>query len=705
MYKIAVYGKGGIGKSSISSNLSYLLSLRGLKVLHIGCDPKHDSTRLLTGGVPQKTFLDFLGNGKQDEVIVTGTNGIYCAECGGAEPGIGCAGKGLAAMLRYVEENTPADTDVRVCDVLGDVVCGGFSVPMRKDNADGIILVISEEFMSIYAANNILRGIKNLNGGKCVLGLVLNSRDPEDRFRAESFAKATGLRFLGEISRSPLFANAERSGKTVSELYPESVSAKQINLIAEEICKAMSGNLEPICATPLSDKAMMQIAAGEPVTDTEPPAVRKTVSFDTYDAERKVTYSKDTVMPACTSHGAVELLLNLEDAAVILHGSRNCAFLNEYAWSRSSHWQSFSSGHRGTCNLYSTGLDGESAFTGNRDVLKKAVKRASDDGFRHIFVVPTCASEIIGTNINGIISEIASEGIDVRVIPADPQFLRGRFGAYSGAVSVLCSMVDWKKPQIPGTVSFLGLFLGFLARKENTDYIDSMLTAFGLRRRASFVEPGSVEDVLSVSSSQYLICTGRHSLNSMIAEAVSEQRTVSCMDEPLIGMFGLRCWVRVLSEMTGRYDEGKRYLEHEEEQYAETVSSLRSRSEGKKVLIYTRSGPEIDWHIEVLRDLGMEILAIAEWNGSVVSDEGHKTAYAEIPRIENVDFCSLKKTADSLNVDLIVSADPRTGQTGYRWAGLGTYSLGRLCAEEWAERVVRSLYLKPDSGWDRRCKE
>ena len=432
MYRLAVYGKGGVGKSAVSSNLSYLLSLRGHKVLHIGCDPKHDSTRLLTGGVPQRTFLDCMVE-KEGSAVQEGENGISCVECGGAEPGIGCAGKGMTAMFSYMEDHTPEGTDIRICDVLGDIVCGGFSVPMRRNNVDGILIVVSEEFMALYAANNILRGIANLNGTPCVLGLILNSRDPQDRARAESFSAASGVPIIAEISRSPLFSRAEAAGRALCALFPDSEPARQLNALADAAERAMSGDLKGVKASPLSDRAMTQIAAGQPVTDTSGAGTRKTCGFDSYDSERRISYRGRFVMPACTSHGAFELLSGIGDAAVVMHGPRNCAFLDEYAWERETYWTSFSRGGPRACNIYSSGLDGLSSFAGDAEALRNAVMRAYADGFRWIFVVRTCASEILGSDLQSIIDDMHLEDAHVIVIPSDRKFLGSKWGCFGGA--------------------------------------------------------------------------------------------------------------------------------------------------------------------------------------------------------------------------------------------------------------------------------
>lgn len=700
MYKIAVYGKGGVGKSSISSNLSYILSKRGMKVLHVGCDPKHDSTRLLTGGVPQRTFMDSMMEHTDGDVIETGSNGIYCVECGGAEPGIGCAGKGMTAMFSYVEKNTPADTDVRVCDVLGDVVCGGFSVPMRRRNVDGILLVLSEEFMSLYAANNILRGIRNLNGTDCVMGFVLNSRDPEDERRVESFSEATGLRMLARISRSAAFSKAESAGRTVSELFPGSPAARELERLADAVCGFISGKDRCQGARPLSDRAMMQIAAGEPVTDTDPPKVRKACSFDAYDRERHITYKGEYVMPACTSHGAFELLSYVEDAAVILHGPRNCAFLDEFAWRRYSRWTSFGRGRLLPCNVYSTGMDGRSVFTGDRGILEDTIKRAAADGFRYIFVVPTCTSETIGTDIRGVAETVDAGGATVVAVPSDESFLTSKFGCFAGAVAALCQIIDFDVPVERGTVSFVGYGLGFLGRRENRETVDRVLSAVGLRRNVSFVEPATVAELSGAASSEFLVQVHRYGLNDRVAQAFTgrEVRVIESMG----GMRGERRWVSAFSSMAGREADGKRFMEAEEEDYRKRLAHLLPRTRGKKALIYSRSDIDMDWHVDVLRDLGMEVLAIAHWRNRFVDHDERKSEYPDIPRIEDVELCSLGREAGRLGADIIVSADRRAGRAGMPWVGLFSMFMGKEGALDWAERVARSFSIKPEESWSGR---
>ncbi|MCL2334376.1 MAG: AAA family ATPase, partial [Candidatus Methanoplasma sp.] len=170
--QIAIYGKGGIGKSTSSANISFSLADMGKKVIQIGCDPKHDSTRALIQGREQTTVLDYIRktppfDRKLNDIVLEGVKGIKCVEAGGPEPGIGCAGRGILSTFDTLKKLglNDVDFDVKMYDVLGDVVCGGFAVPLRNEYADGVYLVTSGEFMSIYAANNILKGIKNFDKG------------------------------------------------------------------------------------------------------------------------------------------------------------------------------------------------------------------------------------------------------------------------------------------------------------------------------------------------------------------------------------------------------------------------------------------------------------------------------------------------------------------------------------------------------------
>jgi nitrogenase iron protein NifH len=236
MKKIAVYGKGGIGKSTTVSNLSAALSLSGLTVMQIGCDPKADSTRNLTGGKAIPTVLETLRTKKKPlqlaDLVYAGFNGILCAEAGGPPPGIGCAGRGIIAAFEKLEELGAYETykpNVVLYDVLGDVVCGGFAMPMRKGYADEVFIVSSGEMMSLYAASNIAGAIRNFASRDYaeLRGIILNRRNIEgEKELAEKAAAEMGTLLAGDIPRSPLVQEAEALGKTVVEAFPESEQSR-----------------------------------------------------------------------------------------------------------------------------------------------------------------------------------------------------------------------------------------------------------------------------------------------------------------------------------------------------------------------------------------------------------------------------------------------------------------------------------------------
>ena len=236
--RIAIYGKGGIGKSTTVANLSAALSNKGLKVMVIGCDPKADTTRTLYGQrLP--TIINTIKENKNpsiDDIVFKGYNDILCTESGGPEPGVGCAGRGVIVAMKSLEKLNvfSDDLDVRFYDVLGDVVCGGFSVPLRKEYADDVYIVSSGEYMSLYAANNISRGIKKLKGR--LGGIILNKRNVfNEEEIVSSFAEKIGTKVVGVIERSNLIQDAELDAKTVVEKYPESDEAELYSVLAENI--------------------------------------------------------------------------------------------------------------------------------------------------------------------------------------------------------------------------------------------------------------------------------------------------------------------------------------------------------------------------------------------------------------------------------------------------------------------------------------
>ncbi len=259
MRKIAIYGKGGIGKSTTTQNTVAGLVEAGFNVKVVGCDPKADSTRLLLGGLAQKTVLDTLREeGEEidlDDIVKVGYGGVRCVESGGPEPGVGCAGRGIITSINLLEQLGAWDEKYKIdytfYDVLGDVVCGGFAMPIREGKAEEIYIVVSGEMMAMYAANNICKGIKKYAQAGTVRlgGLICNSRNVDnEREMIEELARQLGTRMIHFVPRDNMVQRAEINRKTVIEFNPEHNQADEYRALS----RAINENTQFVIPNPLA---------------------------------------------------------------------------------------------------------------------------------------------------------------------------------------------------------------------------------------------------------------------------------------------------------------------------------------------------------------------------------------------------------------------------------------------------------------------
>jgi nitrogenase iron protein NifH len=287
---LAFYGKGGVGKSTVVSNLTATLAASGRRVLQVGCDPKRDSSRNLIKTFPPITLMDLLAAGKTNlrpaDIVMDGGKNVECIEVGGPKPGVGCAGRGLGRLFEELEEMAIFDEgyDYIFYDVLGDVVCGGFAVPMRSGYAEEVYVVTSGEFMSLYAANNIARGIQNyaIEGDVRMGGLIANVKDlAYDRPLIEKFAERIGTHVVYYLEWNKVVYEAERRRQTVVRYKPDDPFAGEWFKLAA----AVEANTRTHVPRPMEDteldlflEELFGLPAPEGVTRAAPAAATGTAA-------------------------------------------------------------------------------------------------------------------------------------------------------------------------------------------------------------------------------------------------------------------------------------------------------------------------------------------------------------------------------------------------------------------------------------------
>lgn len=612
MFQLAVYGKGGIGKSTMSANISLMLAQRGHRVMQIGCDPKHDSTRLLLGGGSQRTVLDYVrevpeGDRRLEDVMVEGSGGVLCIESGGPEPGIGCAGRGILTAFETIGR-LGADrvgADVRIYDVLGDVVCGRFAVPLREENADGVIIVTSGEFMALYAANNIMKGIRRFTPERPrLIGIVLNSRGVEgEEETVGRFAAATGTRVIATVPRDRLFASAEAAGRTVCELFPGSDAAKAVGAIVDRIEVVISGAGMDI-PSPLDDDQLSDLAAGREIR----PGRRNAADLPTCPGCARSTSRRQKY--SCASCGAVMALARLRDSAVIIHGPRSCAYLMDSAY-LSTVADLYTGGVYDDPmpdNIYCTCMDDSAAIFGGADSLRGTMESAYADGFREVAVVTTCVSGMIGDDCDAVARGFRSSHPDVgtTVLSTDGVINGDYLDGTDAAVSELIRSIDPSVGPVPGEVNLIGASFFDLQCPDAAAELRRMLGVFGLRVNCRLLDDTTMGSVRGFCRGTVDILLNEDRASDFEDRVVARLGRSRERVRLPTGPYEYAGWLRRMSEVTGIPCEA-------EEDWARSMTSRfmedhRDVFEGRRIVLSTVIPRNMDWLVDALTDMGAVIV-------------------------------------------------------------------------------------------------
>ncbi|MDO4477501.1 MAG: nitrogenase component 1 [Lachnospiraceae bacterium] len=662
-FEFAVYGKGGIGKSTVSANLSAALGSRGKRIMQIGCDPKHDSTRLLMHGRVIPTVLDYLRETRDNEarledVLWKGCFDIGCIEAGGPKPGVGCAGRGIISAFEFMEKHAAKDPyDLVIYDVLGDVVCGGFAVPVRREYADAVFLVTSGEYMALYAANNILRGIRNFDGDthSRVAGIVYNARNVDDEdARVKRFADAVGLPIIVKVPRSNAFARAEALNRTITELEdgPEKMVFARLAAHAERLAE---GHEKLYKARPLSDEDLEHVVLGTvfadkatAATDAAMNTVENTdgsalsadanniaasactdgsVSADPSVAAGESAgacsrydndFSKRPPLYGCAFNGAATTAVHITDALVIAHSPKACAF---YTWQNIS-----SSGRRNLFNrgilmpsaivphFECTNMNQEDVVFGGMDRLKAAVREALDRKPGAVIVISSCVSGIIGDDLKAV-EAMSTPDIPVIAIEADGDIA----GDYMEGIRLCLHTLGDKL--IDREVKPAGRLVNFINEKNvsnnlelNYQALSGLLAALDIRVNCRYPGDCTVDELRHLKAAPLNILDSDSADGLELKAWLEKDYGMTFMDTCFpIGPVATGEWLRKIGRHFDCEDKALALISDQLALYEEELVALRPALEGKTILM-TSINVNQDWLMDAAEKAGMRFVWIGVFN-------------------------------------------------------------------------------------------
>ena len=752
--ELAVYGKGGIGKSTLSANLSAAIAQAGYRVLQVGCDPKHDSTRLLVHGEPQVAVLDYIrsggaenatglpdgnaaetatvptggadipayisGNKALNTLVKTGAYGVLCVEAGGPKPGIGCAGRGIITAFDFLEKQKIKEhCDVILYDVLGDVVCGGFAVPVRREYADSILLVTSGEFMAVYAANNILRGIRNFDGDRrCrVAGILYNERRvPDEDERVRRFAEAVGLPILKKVPRHEDFASAERAHMTLMEM-PEGDPA--LKALFRELAVYLTNDPALYPAKPLSDEDLEAVVLGGAGVGTETPADGG-VSPDSLSTNSSVAAADmgsagagpsqaRTHKPplyGCAFNGAATQAIHLTDARVIAHAPKGCSF---YTWQNISSPGRKNLFNRGVLlpssvapHFVSTDMSEAEAVFGGLDRLREEVRKALDDGCPAVVVLSSCVSGIIGDDIKAL-EEMSTPDQTVIAVAADG-VIAGDYmeGLRMSIREIGEHLIDRSVRPAGRSINLIHEAGIAIDKDENFRRLKEMLEPLGIGINCRFLGDATVGEVRGLLKAPLNVLASDDEDSRRVRAWLEMDYGCRFMEEPLpVGVKATERWLRDLAGFFEIKDNAvmNTVLERERARYEAEVRRLRPALEGKRIFI-TTINTNLDWLLTVIDDLGMEIVRIGVLNylrtevrvsetpGRYPIDENFPWGEAEDEiRAADPDIALFNYTPQIKGSRSVIDSLPMLPRIGF--------DSGLAVAERWAELLAHTI----EGGW------